>query len=100
MVGTYDWWVKSPLFLANRGSVQLSGGSTTTLDTGNMRSGDCNDDNLVDSLDFNILKVSFGKSVGDPGYDPRADLNGDGIVDALDFNWLKINFGSVGAQHP
>jgi hypothetical protein len=48
-------------------------------------------------LDFNILKTTFGKQNGDPGYDDRADITGDQIVSILDFNPMKANFGQGGA---
>jgi hypothetical protein len=59
--------------------------------------GDCNNDNVVTSLDFIILRNSFGKSPGQPGYDDRADLNGDLVVTILDFSLLKANFGISGS---
>lgn len=43
------------------------------------------------------MKGTFGKSVGDPGYDGRADFNGDGLVSSVDFTLLKVNFGTGGA---
>ena len=65
---------------------------------GTMRAGDADNDNLVNSADFNILKNSYGKGSGDPGYDDRADFNGDNLVSAADFNLLKANFGTAGAD--
>jgi hypothetical protein len=67
------------------------------VEMGLMRAGDCNNDNVVLVLDFNILKPTFGRSVGDPSYDDRADFTGDQIVNVLDFTLLKGNFGSGGA---
>lgn len=64
---------------------------------GLMRAGDCNNDNTVNIADFNTMKLTFGKSVGDPGYDDRADFTGDQIVNIFDFNLQKINFGQGGA---
>lgn len=96
--GTYDWRVKATHHLSNRGTVVLpSGAGTQQMENGLLRTGDIVDDDLVDAVDFNSLKNSFGKVVGDPGYDPNADLNCDTIVDAFDFNWLKTNFGQGGS---
>src|SRR5207247_7877070 len=72
--GTYNWRVKNPQTLANSGSVTLPSGGTTQQEMGLLREGDANNDNCVSSQDFTILKNSFGKSVGDPGYDARADF--------------------------
>jgi hypothetical protein len=65
---------------------------------GLLAEGDANNDNCVSSIDFNILKVSFGRSPGQPGYDARADFTGDNIVNAQDFNLTKVNFGICGAS--
>jgi hypothetical protein len=63
---------------------------------GLLRQGDANNDNCDNVLDFSIVKNSFGKGVGDPGYDPRADFSGDNVVSTSDFNLLKVNFGQCG----
>jgi hypothetical protein len=94
--GTYSWRVKDPKYLANVGNVALTG-SPTNAEMGLMRAGDANNDNLVSVLDFNILKSTFGKSVGQTGYDDRADFTGDQVITILDFNSLKGNFGLGGS---
>lgn len=94
--GTYNWRVKDLQTLANAGNVTVLSG-TTNQEMDLLLEGDASSDNIVDSLDFNILRRTFGLSVGDPGYDGRADFNGDNMVDASDFNLFKINFGSGGA---
>lgn len=96
-VGSYRWRVKSPMYLANSGTVGLMGAPTTQQEMGLMRAGDANNDNVISALDFNILKGTFGKSVGDPGYDDRSDFTGDQAVNITDFNLLKGNFGQGGA---
>ena len=59
-----------------------------------------NNDNLVDITDFSLLRATFGKGCGDPGYDGRADFTGDCLVDITDFSLLRGNFGQVGAPPP
>lgn len=95
--GTYDWRVKGPKFLANGGSVSLTGAPSTSAEMNLMKTGDANNDNSISIGDFNILKTTFGKSQGDPNYDDRADFNGDLTVSIADFNLLKTNFGLSGA---
>jgi hypothetical protein len=95
--GTYSWRIKGSKSLANSGVITLTGSLTTTQEMGLMRTGDANNDNVVDVSDFNILKGSFGKTNGDPGYDDRADFTGDQTVSILDFTWLKSNFGQGGS---
>jgi len=95
--GTWSWRVKGPKYLANTGFIRLAGGPTTSAEMGLMKVGDCNNDNVISVLDFNIVKITFGKAFGDPGYDDRADFTGDQVVNILDFNLLKGNFGTGGA---
>jgi probable HAF family extracellular repeat protein len=46
--------------------------------------GDLNGDGTVDCADLYIVRASFGKRTGQPGFDPRADVNHDGVVDVRD----------------
>lgn len=50
--------------------------------------GDTNGDGVVNLVDFNYLKNTFGSD------DPFADFNKDGRVDLSDFAILKENFGA------
>lgn len=95
--GTYNWRVKGPKYLANSGQVTLAGGPLTVAEMGLMRAADANNDNVVAITDFNILRITFGKVQGDPGYDDRADFTGDLAVNISDFNLLRVNFGVSGA---
>lgn len=95
--GTYSWRAKGSKWLANSGTVTLTSSPTTQQEMGLLRAGDCNNDNVVSVQDFNILKGTFGKTQGDPGYDSRADFTGDNTVSVQDFNQLKSNFGQSSA---
>jgi hypothetical protein len=64
---------------------------------GYMRVGDANNDNIVNASDFNILRISFGLSSGQQGYDDRAEFNGDLVVNIGDFTLIRSNFGLGGA---
>lgn len=46
--------------------------------------GDLNGDGSVNCDDLAIIRSSFGKRSGQPGFDPRADVNHDGVVDVRD----------------
>lgn len=94
--GNYTWRVKAPKYLANGGVVALTGALVTSAEMGLMKTGDCNSDNVVGSVDFNILRPAFGRSIGQPGYDPRAEFTGDNLVSSQDFNLLRANFGIQG----
>ncbi len=94
--GSYNYRVKNPQTLANSGSVTLVIG-TNNLEVGTLLDGDANDDNCINVQDFSVLKNTFGKSVGDPGYDGRADFNDDNVISVTDFGLQKNNFGICGA---
>jgi hypothetical protein len=114
--GTYAWRVKGPKFLANSGTLAVAlkitdyklkiGKDQSSIfnlqssiqqEMGLMRTADADNNNVINVADFNLVKFSFGKSLGDPGYDDRADFNGDNTVNVVDFNLLKANFGQAGA---
>jgi hypothetical protein len=59
-------------------------GSTPDVGADEFAAGDLNGDGHVDVVDLLTMVYTFGKSVGEPGYDPVADLSGDGTVDVLD----------------
>jgi virginiamycin B lyase len=51
--------------------------------------GDLNGDGAVNCADINVVMASFGKTVGQPGYNPVADVNHDGIVNVKDLSWVS-----------
>ena len=83
--------------MAASGSLTLSGAPSNQAEFGLQTAGDANNDNVINVLDFNIMKNTFGKSLGATGYDRRGDLNNDDVVNVLDFNLQKGNFGQSGA---
>jgi hypothetical protein len=64
---------------------------------GNACDADYNQDGFVGGPDFGIMKGSFGKSVGQAGYNPACDSNADNIVGGPDFGFLKGQFGAAGS---
>ena len=95
--GDYIWRAKGPQFLANAGTLTLTGAPIANLEVGLMRTGDANNDNVVNINDSNILRMSFGTACGDTRYNSAADFTGDCAVDIADFDLEKLNFGFGGA---
>jgi hypothetical protein len=90
--GTYDVTVVSEHTLINvRRNVTISLPSTS-VNMGTLLEGNANNDTIVNISDFGILAVSFGKMVGQPGYDARADFDRNGIINISDFGLLAVNF--------
>ena len=97
--GTYDIVIKNAHTLANRVDAVVipNGGSTSVIDFGLLREGDANDDNRITSADFYVLKPSYNKALGDPGYDERADYNENDSVTSTDFFLMINNYNQAGA---
>ena len=55
--------------------------------------GDLNGDGIVNILDSIVFMNCFGKSSGQPGYNPAADLNNDNIVNLFDAILFAQHFG-------
>ncbi|MBM4094344.1 MAG: hypothetical protein FJ276_33795 [Planctomycetes bacterium] len=55
--------------------------------------GDIDGNRNVDFVDFFAFRKTFGRSIGDPDYDPRFDWDGNGNVDFLDFYQFRSRFG-------
>lgn len=51
-----------------------------------LNTADVNGDGVVNCADLAIVKASFGKKTGQPGFNPIADVNADGIVNVLDLS--------------
>ena len=51
--------------------------------------GDLNGDGSVGCDDIAVVMASFGKTSGQPGYNPVADVNHDGVVNVKDLSWVS-----------
>lgn len=82
-----SWTVRSKkavaLSLTGTGVVSLTG-------TERLNGGDFNGDNVVNTLDYSILRFHWLTS------NPTADVTGNGNVNSLDYNILTSNFYTVG----
>ena len=98
--GVYDVIVKSEHALANRldsVTIPSGGASTDTLDFGTLSEGDADNDNMVVSADFFILRSTYNKALGDPGYDARGDFSENDVVTSADFFLLQAQYNQAGA---
>lgn len=93
--GSYDVRVKNRHTLQNVSRsdcpVTLVAGANA-VNMGTLWEGDANDDNRVNSSDFIILRNTYLKQQGDPGYDGRADFNEDQRVNSSDFILLRNHY--------
>ena len=95
--GTYNWWLKTPRYLASPGTFTIPAGcAPISQEFGTQRAGDIDNSNCIDITDFSLLRASFGQACGDPAYNPNAEYNGDCLVDITEFSLLRGNFGECG----
>ena len=100
MPGVFDIMIKNSHTLQVRQDnivIPESGGTDIIL-FGVLPEGDADDDNLVLSSDFFILRDTYNKAEGDAGYDDRADFNEDNIVTSPDFFLLRNHYNVSGVD--
>jgi hypothetical protein len=90
--GSYTYSIKWARGLANAGTLSLSGGASSH-EFGTLRGGDANNNNIINSIDFSLLRNAFGT-----GNNPAADFNLDMVTNSLDFNILRSTFGVTGGS--
>jgi hypothetical protein len=84
--GTYDILVKIPYHLPKRLEDQTWPPSST-LNLGELKSGDIDNSNQIDGSDLAILLSRWQTS------DSISDLNDDGAVNSLDYSYINQNWG-------
>jgi len=97
---SYKAILKGPAQLATSSAFVMSPG-TTELNSSipvYLFSGDLNEDNLVNSADYSIIKSAFGSKSGEAGWNENTDLNKDGVINAIDLSIVYKNFGKTGAS--
>jgi hypothetical protein len=87
--GNYDFKLKVKTYLTKTLTNQPSG-DPLNLNYTNLRGGDLNNDDIVNSIDYASLNAKWGQS------DPTADINQDGIVNSIDFALMNSNWFAQG----
>lgn len=72
--------------------------NVTDLGIVNLLSGDLNEDNVIDALDYAIVKAALGTTPNSAGWNGVVDLNGDNIVNSVDLAIVNKNKGKIGAS--
>lgn len=93
--GNYDFVLKAPNFLSvKKTNVAVTG--SATIDFGEMLTGDINNDNMVNILDYSALMTTWRKQAGDVGYNAAADLKQDNQINILDYSMMVTNWRKQG----
>ncbi len=69
-----------------------TGNNSTQVQTNVTGCPDLDADNQITILDMNIAAASFGKQLGDPGYNPLADQNGDNMITVADMSIIASHY--------
>jgi hypothetical protein len=97
--GLYDIEVKHAQSLSRKAmSVNLVGGANSPINFGTLLTGDADNNNTIDVVDYNAVVTWFGKRPSDPLVNP--DFDGNNKVDIADYNWVLTNFNRSGPLPP
>jgi len=90
--GSHDIVIKGQHTLSNVWTAYTLADGANTVDFGELKEGDANNDDMVNSSDFLLLRASYFKREGDAGFVDGADFNEDGIVNSSDFILLRNSY--------
>lgn len=97
---TYTAFIKGPSQIDTASTFVMS--PTETVLNSNLPvlllSGDINEDNVINSTDYTVVKNLFGTTSASSGWNERADINKDGVVNSLDLGLVSKNTGKTGAS--
>ena len=71
----------------------LNGGSALNLVTG-----DLNEDNVINTADYNLAKAAYGSTPGSQNWNEVADFNKDGVINNYDLAYITKNMGQTGSS--
>jgi hypothetical protein len=94
--GTYDILVKNAHTLSNIRRNRILASGPNSINMGELKEGDANNDDTVNSSDFLLLRGSYFKSAGQPGFVDGADFNEDNLVNSSDFLLMRSSYFQSG----
>lgn len=96
----YSALLKGPAQIATSSAFFMSPAQTNLNDANpiNLLSGDVNEDNQINNLDYSIVLKALGATSAQSNWNANADFNKDGIINTLDLVIVSKNTGRVGAS--
>jgi len=94
--GSHDIVVKGPHTLSNLCTAWALTDGVNAISFGELKEGDANNDDVVNSSDFLLLRSSYFKREGGVGFVDGADFNEDGVVNSSDFLLLRNSYFQSG----
>lgn len=92
---TYTAYIKGDAQIATSSAFVVKA-TPTNLGTLNLSTGDINEDNVIDNLDYNLVKAAMGAYPSSTKWNPLYDFNRDGIINSWDLNLVLSNTGKIG----
>lgn len=94
---TYTAYLKGQSQIATSSAFVVKA-TPTNLGALNLLTGDVNEDNVIDSLDYNLVKGAIGTSPASANWNPLYDFNLDNVINSWDLNIVLSNLGKIGAS--
>ncbi len=94
--GNYTLHVKGRQYLAKNVSVSVVNTDVVLPSPISLRTGDVNNNNIVDVDDLTLLLDRYNSGAGDGTYSSNADLNLNGQIDVDDLTLLLNNYNTAG----
>ena len=96
---TYSAYIKGPAQIATASAFNLNSNYVNLNPTGDailLKSGDLNEDNMIDSLDLNIAEKASGATPSSSNWNGLVDFNLDKVINSFDIGLIKKNMGNTG----
>lgn len=94
---TYTAYIKGSAQIATSSAFVVKA-TPTNLAALNLLTGDVNEDNVIDILDYNLVKATIGSSPTSAKWNALYDFNLDNIINSWDLNIILANIGKIGAS--
>lgn len=94
---TYTAYLKGKAQIATSSAFVVKA-TPVNLGALNLLTGDVNEDNVIDILDYNLVKKAIGLTPSAPTWNPLYDFNLDNIINSWDLNIILANLGKIGAS--
>lgn len=97
---TYTAYIKGPAHIDTASTFTMSPTKSilNSSQAVTILAGDLNDDNLINSSDYNIGRAAYGSTSKSLTWNSKADFNNDGVVNNFDLAYITKNLNKTGAS--
>lgn len=94
---TYTAYIKGASQIATASAFVVKA-TPSNLAALNLLTGDVNEDNVIDILDYNLVKATIGGNPTSAKWNALYDFNLDNVINSWDLNIVLSNLGKIGAS--